>query len=274
VSDSAAASKSDDPGLTGTPPSPLVELRRVSKYFGGVAALNSVDFRVHPNEVVALVGDNGAGKSTLLKILSGIEPPESGDYLFAGELVTVRRPRDATGLGIQTVYQDLALCDNLNAVQNLFLGQEKRGSALSGWRLDNVSMEARTTQLLTELGISTITSLHAPVRDFSGGQRQILAVCRSLLWDPRVVLLDEPTAALGVIQRRHVIDLINRLRSPKRGIVIVSHDLSDVVMALTDRIVVLRLGQVVANFRTQDVNVDAVVAAITGATVAAARNSV
>src|SRR5262249_19174490 len=162
---------------------------------------------------------------------------------------------------IQTVYQDLALCDNLDAVQNLFLGRE----VLSGLGLDRIAMQARTAELLRELGITTITSLRAPVRDFSGGQRQILAICRSLLSDPRILLLDEPTAALGVIQRRHVIELIQRLKNPKRGIVIVSHDLNDVVMTLTDRICVLRLGRIAAEFETKTCTVDSVVAAITGA---------
>ena len=259
---------SEAAGLGGTPSSTIVELRQVCKYFGGVAALSSVDFTVGLGEVVGLVGDNGAGKSTLVKILSGIEHPESGEYLFAGERVGVNRPSDATALGIQTVYQDLALCDNLNAVQNLFLGREQHSGVISGRRLHHVSMEARTAELLNALGVTTITSLHSPVRVYSGGQRQILAVCRSLLWDPRVVVLDEPTAALGVVQRRHVVDLIERLRSPERGIVIISHDLHDVVMPLTDRVVVLRLGRVAANFSTGDTNVDSVVAAITGASTA------
>ena len=223
---------------------PLLELDGVSKRFGPVQALDRVDFAVHEGEVVGLVGDNGAGKSTMVKTIAGIHGADSGTIRFAGEQVSISKPQDAVALGIATVYQDLALCDNLDVVANLFLGQRGglarrgRGLAVSSTRR---SMEHRTGELLSNLAV-TIPSLRSEVGTLSGGQRQQVAVARSLLGEPKVVLLDEPTAALGVAQTAQVLDLIRRLRERGLGVVVISHNLVD-VFEVADRIFVLRLGR-------------------------------
>src|SRR5437868_65474 len=244
---------------------PLLELRGISKSFGAVQALSDVRFDVYPSEVVALVGDNGAGKSTLIKIIAGIYAVDSGAILWEGREVPVRGPKDSTALGIATVYQDLALCDNLDVVANLFLGREETSGGPAGVtrQLDEVDMEHRSEELLSNLAV-TIPSLRNEVGTLSGGQRQQVAVARSLLGEPKVVLLDEPTAALGVAQTAQVLALIHRLRDRGLGVVVISHNLAD-VFEVTDRIFVLRLGRRAASFATASANQEDVVAAITGA---------
>jgi D-xylose transport system ATP-binding protein len=241
----------------------VLELRGICKHYGGVRALDEVDLQVDAGEVVAVVGDNGAGKSTLIKAISGVQPKDEGEIYFDGAPVVLAAPRDATDLGIQTVYQDLALCDNLDAVKNLFLGRELRSPVAVGARLSRPAMEERATATLSQLGV-TLRSLRLPVGRLSGGQRQSIAICRAILTDPRVVLLDEPTAALGVAQRAQVLDLIRRLRSQGRAVVVISHDLND-VRAIADRVYVLRLGRRVAEFHKGRFTTDQLVAAITGA---------
>lgn len=238
---------------------PLLELRGVSRRFGPVEALAGVDFEISPGEVVALVGDNGAGKSTLVKIVSGILPADGGQILFEGRAVTLGGPQAASALGIATVYQDLALCENLDVVGNLFLGRERaRGPAL-----DEIAMEREAVELLRRLAVH-LPSVRAPVAELSGGQRQSVAVARSMMGSPRLVLLDEPTAALGVAQTRQVLDLIRRLREQGLGVVMISHNLRD-VFQVADRISVLRLGRRVATFEVASAREVDVVAAITGA---------
>ncbi len=244
---------------------PLLEVDGVSKRFGPVQALDRVDFEVHSGEVVGLVGDNGAGKSTLVKTVAGIYSPDDGGIRFAGERVSISRPQDATALGIATVYQDLALCDNLDVVANLFLGREEisPGPGEVSRQLDEAKMEHRTEELLSGLAV-TIPSLRSEVGTLSGGQRQQVAVARSLLGEPRVVLLDEPTAALGVAQTAQVLDLIRRLRERGLGVVMISHNLVD-VFEVADRIVVLRLGRATGSFDAESTTEEHVVSAITGA---------
>ena len=243
---------------------PVLSIRGVSKRFGAVQALHDVDFEVHPGEVVALVGDNGAGKSTLVKIIAGIHQPDTGEFYFDGEPVELDSPREASELGIATVYQDLALCDNLDVVANLFLGRELvAGGPLSVTRqLDEIAMELRSHELLEQLAV-TIPSVRSEVGTLSGGQRQQVAVARALLGDPKLVLLDEPTAALGVAQTRQVLALIKRLREHGLGVVVISHNLAD-VFQVADRIFVLRLGEVAGNFIARDTSRAEVVAAMTG----------
>jgi D-xylose transport system ATP-binding protein len=244
---------------------PILELRGISKRFGAVQALSNVDFEVYPGEVVGLVGDNGAGKSTLVKTISGVYKPDSGQYFFDGREATINAPREATDLGIETVYQDLALCDNLDVVSNLYLGREATRSVVPGLlqTIDEVSMEQNAVSLLADLHIR-LPSVRRQIAALSGGQRQSVAVSRAVMWDSKVVLLDEPTAALGVEQTRQVKDLIMRLRERGLGIVVISHNLAD-VFDVSDRIVVLRLGQRVATFDTHAANAERVVAAIMGA---------
>ncbi|MBN9552792.1 MAG: sugar ABC transporter ATP-binding protein [Alphaproteobacteria bacterium] len=242
---------------------PILEIRGVTKNFGGVSALSGISMSVAAGEVVALVGDNGAGKSTLVKTIAGIEYPDEGEILFQGKPVALSGPKAANDIGIQTVYQDLALCDNLDTVQNLFLGREMASPWFVGGRLDRAGMEGRARRILSELDVN-IRDLSAAAGSLSGGQRQCVAICRSTLSDPRVILLDEPTAALGVAQRRQVLNLIERLRDQKRAVIIISHDLGDVQM-VADRVVVLRLGRKVAEFERGKYNRDALVSAITGA---------
>jgi D-xylose transport system ATP-binding protein len=244
---------------------PVLALEKVTKSFGPVQALQDVDFEVRPGEVVALVGDNGAGKSTLVKAIAGIHSIDSGRIMFDGEPVRVSTPTDAVQLGIATVYQDLALCDNLDVVENLFLGREERsgGVATLTRQLDETSMERQAHELLDNLAV-TITDVRSEVGTMSGGQRQQVAIARSLLGDPKVVLLDEPTAALGVRQTAQVLALIKRLRENGHGVVVVSHNLAD-VFEVADRIFVLRLGREAGTFVTSETSNEEIVGAITGA---------
>ncbi|GAA3933411.1 ATP-binding cassette domain-containing protein [Microbacterium soli] len=238
---------------------PLLALRGICKSFGAVSALTDVDLDVHPGEIVALVGDNGAGKSTLVKILAGAHAADSGTVLWNGVPTSLSSPLDAQRLGIATVYQDLALCDNLNVVQNLFLGRES-GSA---WAMDEVDMEKRSWGLLSQLS-AKIPSVRIPVASLSGGQRQTVAIARSLVGDPSVVMLDEPTAALGVAQTAEVLNLVERLRDRGLGVILVSHNMAN-VQNVSDRIVVLRLGRNNGTFRTRETSYEEIVTAITGA---------
>lgn len=243
---------------------PILQMRNISKRFGAVQALSQVDFEVYLGEVVALVGDNGAGKSTLIKAIAGTYRPDEGQYLFDGREVTVNSPRDATTLGIETVYQDLALCDNLDVVANLYLGRERVRSLVPGvvQPIDEVAMEQEALRTISELHVR-IPSVRSPIAAMSGGQRQSVAVARAVMWNSKVVLLDEPTAALGVEQTRMVKDLIRRLRERGLGVVVISHNLAD-VFDISDRIIVLRLGRRVATFETANTTPEKVVAAITG----------
>src|SRR3954469_3760035 len=240
----------------------VLALEGVSKSFGPVQALEGVNLEVRPGEVVALVGDNGAGKSTLVKTIAGIHPPDSGRILFEGDPVSISGPTDAVALGIATVYQDLALCDNLDVVENLFLGREEVGSPVLR-SLDETDMEHQSHNLLSNLAV-TITDVRAEVGTMSGGQRQQVAIARSLLGEPKVVILDEPTAALGVRQTAQVLELIKRLREQGHGVVVISHNLAD-VFEVADRIFVLRLGKKAADFDADTTSQEEVVAAITGA---------
>jgi D-xylose transport system ATP-binding protein len=242
-----------------TETNPVLELRGISKRFGAVQALADVDFHVNAGEVVALVGDNGAGKSTLVKVMSGIYSPDEGDYRFDGENVSVTGPQAAAALGVATVYQDLALADNLDVVGNLFLGHELTNA---GPQLDETLMEHRAHELLGTLS-TTIPSVRTEVASLSGGQRQQVAIARSLLGEPRVVLLDEPTAALGVPQTEQVLDLVRRLRDRGLGVVVITHNMAD-VFAVADRVFVLYLGRPNGDFQLADVSREDVVAAITG----------
>jgi D-xylose transport system ATP-binding protein len=243
---------------------PILALKGISKRFGAVQALTAVDFEVSAGEVVALVGDNGAGKSTLIKTIAGILPIDEGQVLFDGRPVALTGPQSSSSLGIATVYQDLALCDNLDVVGNLFLGRELGTSGarkLVGW-LDETAMEQQATELLQRLSVS-IPSVRTQVASLSGGQRQSIAVARAMMGSPKVVLLDEPTAALGVAQTKQVLDLIRRLREQGLGVVVISHNMVD-VFSVADRIIVMRLGKRVATFDVKDVKQVDVVAAITG----------
>jgi D-xylose transport system ATP-binding protein len=244
---------------------PVLALKGVSKSFGPVQALSEVDFEVHDGEVVALVGDNGAGKSTLVKCIAGIHPADEGTILFEGNEVQITHPTDATDLGIATVYQDLALCDNLDVVENLYLGREEvgEGPATVTRQMDEVAMEKRTGELLSRLAV-TIVNLRSEVGTLSGGQRQQVAIARSLLGNPKVVILDEPTAALGVRQTAQVLDLIKRLREEGHGVVVISHNLAD-VFEVANRVFVLRLGREAGDFAAGESSQEEVVAAITGA---------
>lgn len=245
---------------TTTDPEPVLSMSGVSKRFGAVQALKDVEFHVSAGEVVALVGDNGAGKSTLVKAIAGVYTPDGGQVVFDGKPVNITSPSQAQSLGIATVFQDLALCDNLDVVGNLFLGNEvKRGSVL-----DEVSMERESWKLLRELS-AKIPSVRIPVASLSGGQRQTVAIARSLLGEPKVVMLDEPTAALGVAQTAEVLNLVERLRERGHAVILISHNMSD-VMAVADRVSVLRLGRNNGDFRVADTNTQEIIAAITGAT--------
>ena len=250
---------------TGAGTRPLLELKGVSKSFGAVRALTNVDFEVYPGEVVALVGDNGAGKSTLIKAISGIQPGDTYEAKFEGESVNLNTPQDGTRLGIATVYQDLALADNLDVVENLYLGREETGIGVGNnlRLLDEVAMEKRTRELLDELKVKTLRSVRADVGALSGGQRQSVAIARSLLGEPKLVMLDEPTAALGVAQTAEVIALVKRLRERGLGVVVISHNLAD-VFEMADRVVVLYLGRRSATFDVKTSSREQIVAAITG----------
>lgn len=236
----------------------LLSLRNVSKNFGAVAALTDITLDVAAGEVVAIVGDNGAGKSTLVKILSGVHRPDSGEIRFESQTVTIPTPTAALHMGIATVFQDLALCDNLNVIDNLFLGRELRPS-----RLDEVSMETRSWELLRQLS-AKIPSVRIQVASLSGGQRQTVAIARSLLGNPKVIILDEPTAALGVAQTAEVLNLVERLRDRGLGVIMISHNMAD-VQAVADRVVVLRLGRNNGEFAVGTVSAETIISAITGA---------
>ncbi len=245
---------------------PILEVHGISKRFGAVQALQDVDFEVYAGEIVGLVGDNGAGKSTLVKVISGVHEADSGEIIFEGRNVTIKSPRDSTDLGIETVYQDLALCDNLDVVANLFIGREASKVSLPGFKslywLDETAMEKRALSLLKELHI-VIPSVRNVIATMSGGQRQSVAVTRSVMWNCKVVLLDEPTAALGVEQTRQVVNLICRLKERNLGVVVISHNLQE-IFDFTDRVIVLRLGRRTATFETKNTRPEQVVAAITG----------
>jgi D-xylose transport system ATP-binding protein len=245
---------------------PLLSLTGVSKSFGANQALIGVDFEVDAGEVVALVGDNGAGKSTLIKAIAGVQLCDEGEFHFRNVVVKITSPQDATTLGIATVYQDLALCDNLDVVANLYLGRElfAKGAGRAAYLIDETAMEQSALELLDSLAVTTIKNVREPVGSLSGGQRQAVAIARSLLGDPSVVLLDEPTAALGVSQTEQVLTLIHTLRERGLGVVVISHNLEN-VFAVADRIVVLRLGKRAATFDVRGVSREDVVSAITGA---------
>ena len=247
------------PPLPAAGTAPVLSLRAIDKSFGAVRALTEVSLDVSAGEVVALVGDNGAGKSTLAKVISGVHQPDSGEIVYQGEPVHLGSPAAAQRLGISTVFQDLALCDNLDVVANLFLGQE-RGSDF--W-MDEVAMEKESLRLLRQLS-AKIPSVRTLIAGLSGGQRQTVAIARSLVTEPQIVLLDEPTAALGVAQTAEVLNLIERLRDGGLGVILISHNMAD-VQAVSDRIVVLRLGRNSAEFRAGEVSTDQLVTAITGA---------
>jgi D-xylose transport system ATP-binding protein len=243
---------------------PLLVMRGISKRFGAVRALTDVDFECDTGEVVALVGDNGAGKSTLIKVLAGTNPADEGTILFDGKPVRIHTPQAAAQLGISTVYQDLALCDNLDVVANLFVGREIAHGIGNNLRwLDDIRMEHESKHLLDQLAIQ-IPSVHTDVASLSGGQRQSVAVARATMGGPRLVVLDEPTAALGVAQTRQVLELIKTLRERGLGVIVISHNLVD-IFAVADRVVVLRLGERVASFRVAETTAEQVVGAITGA---------
>ncbi len=252
---------------SGTPGTPLLELRGISKRFGAVQALTEVRFDVSAGEVVALVGDNGAGKSTLIKIISGIYRPDAGTVRWQGREVSVGSPNEAATLGIATVYQDLALCDNLDVVANLFLGRELTAGGALGLGplgvMDEVTMERQAVEVLRRLSVK-IPSVRIPIASLSGGQRQSVAVARSVLGENQVVLLDEPTAALGVAQTQEVLALIKRLRGQGLGVVLISHNLAD-VFEVADRITVLRLGRWVGTYDATTTSREQLVAFMTGA---------
>jgi D-xylose transport system ATP-binding protein len=239
---------------------PILELRGISKSFGAVQALYEVDFHVSAGEVMALVGDNGAGKSTLIKCIAGIYSVDSGEVIFEGQPVNIHGPKDAANLGIEVVYQDLALADNLDVVQNMFLGREELTGPLRS--LDELTMETRANDTLASLSVTTIQSVRQTVAGLSGGQRQSVAVAKAVMWNSRVVILDEPTAALGVAQTRQVLDLVKRLGQQGLAVVLVSHNLHD-IFEVADTITVLRLGQNVAEYKRADVTQTQVVEAIT-----------
>lgn len=241
---------------------PVLEMHGISKRYGRVAALTDVDFSVAAGEIVALVGDNGAGKSTLVKAIAGTHRIDGGQIMVDGAAVSIGSPTDATALGIETVYQDLALCDNLDVVANLYLGRELRRGV--GPLLDHEAMERRAADVISELA-AHLPVLTSPVSALSGGQRQAIAVSRAALWGSRVVLLDEPTAALGVAQTAMVYRLVRGLRDRGLAVVVISHNLAD-VFAIADRIVVLRLGRNAGEFDPRTTHPDQVVAAITGST--------
>jgi D-xylose transport system ATP-binding protein len=237
-----------------------LELKGVSKSFGAVQALFEVDFHVSRGEVMALVGDNGAGKSTLIKCIAGIYSIDSGDVFFDGERVNIHGPKDSANLGIEVVYQDLALADNLDVVQNMFLGREELTGPLRS--LDEITMERRANDTLATLSVTTIRSVRQTVAGLSGGQRQSVAVAKAVMWNSKVVILDEPTAALGVAQTRQVLDLVKRLGEQGLAVVLISHNLHD-IFEVADNITVLRLGQNVGEYKRTEVTQTQVVEAIT-----------
>ena len=252
------ATDTSTPGLAGGAGGPLLGLRGVTKTFGAVQALNGVDLDVPAGQITALVGDNGAGKSTLIKTVSGIWAPSDGVISWEGHPVEVHTPRDADDLGIATVYQDLALCDNLDIVQNMFLGHE----LLSHRLLDEATMEKTAKQTLADLSVTTVQSVRQPVGSLSGGQRQSVAVARAVMRDAKLVIMDEPTAALGVSQTAQVLDLIHRLGERGIAVLVISHNLTD-VFEVADRIAVLYLGRLVSSGPIADYDTQRTVELIT-----------
>ena len=244
---------------------PLLEARAIVKSFGRVRALRGADFTVYPREVVALVGDNGAGKSTLIKTLAGVQAPDSGEIVFEGKTVTIPSPLAAREMGIETVYQDLALAAELDAGANMFLGHEVMRPGLLGHLgfIDKSAMRARSREAFQRLGVA-LQDTSAPVATMSGGQRQGIAVSRAVTWASKVVFMDEPTAALGVVQTRNVLDLIGRVRDQGLAVVLISHNMPE-VMEVSDRVEVLRLGERVARFTTASTTMEELVGAMTGA---------
>ncbi len=241
---------------------PLLELKGISKRFGAVQAMINVNLKIYAGEVLALVGDNGAGKSTLIKAIAGIYIPDEGEILFEGKPVHFTGPRDPVALGISTVYQDLALCDNLDVVANLYLGREEVGAPIPG--ISEEVMEKRAREVLRDLNVTTLQSPRLVVASLSGGQRQSVAVARSVMWQAKLVMLDEPTAALGVVQTKQVLELILRLKEQGLGVVVISHNLAQ-VFEVADRIFVLRLGTNAGDFDASETSREEVVATITGA---------
>lgn len=238
--------------------SPILSLRKVNKSFGPVHVLKDVDFDAYAGKVTALVGDNGAGKSTLIKCIAGIYTPETGEFIFEGNKVTVSGPRDATALGIEIVYQDLALCDNLDIVHNMFLGREEK----SGITLDESTMESMAKKTLDGLSVRTVKSIRQKVASLSGGQRQTVAIARAVLWNSRVVILDEPTAALGVAQTEQVLKLVRQLADNGLAVIVISHNLND-VFQVADNIAAMYLGTMAAQVNKADVSQNDVVRLIT-----------
>jgi D-xylose transport system ATP-binding protein len=237
---------------------PMLSLKGINKSFGAIQVLHNVDLDVYPGEVTALVGDNGAGKSTLIKGIAGIYSFDSGDIVFEGAPVHIPSPKQASALGIEVVYQDLALCDNLDIVHNLFLGREETRHGL----LDETTMEQRATETLAGLSVRTVKSVRQLVASLSGGQRQTVAIARAVLWNSKVVILDEPTAALGVAQTEQVLQLVKRLASSGRAVILISHNMND-VLQVADRIAVLYLGNMAAQVQAKDVSHQQVVELIT-----------
>jgi D-xylose transport system ATP-binding protein len=238
---------------------PLLELKGVSKSFGAVQALSKVDFQAIPGEVMALVGDNGAGKSTMIKGIAGIYPFDEGEIYFDGKRVNIHSPRDIAAMGIEVVYQDLALADNLDVVANMFLGRER---IRAPWRLDETSMEQSCIETLASLSVTSVRSVRQTVAGLSGGQRQSIAVAKAVMWNSRVVILDEPTAALGVAQTRQVLELVKTLAKKGLAVVLISHNLHD-IFEVADRITVLRLGEKVEELIAANTTQQEVVHAIT-----------
>ncbi|GBL22674.1 ribose import ATP-binding protein RbsA 2 [Clavibacter sp.] len=238
--------------------SPILSLKRVNKSFGPVHVLKDVDFSAYAGKVTALVGDNGAGKSTLIKCIAGIYTPETGEFIFEGNPVTISGPRDATALGIEIVYQDLALCDNLDIVHNMFLGREE----ISGITLNESSMESLAKKTLDGLSVRTVKSIRQKVASLSGGQRQTVAIARAVLWNSKVVILDEPTAALGVAQTEQVLKLVRQLADNGLAVIVISHNLND-VFQVADNIAAMYLGSMAAQVEKNSVNQNDVVRLIT-----------
>ena len=237
---------------------PLLSLKGINKSFGPVHVLKDVNFDVYPGQVTALVGDNGAGKSTLIKCIAGIYTPESGEFIFEGNSVTIDGPRAATALGIEIVYQDLALCDNLDIVHNMFLGREEK----KGITLNETSMESLARKTLDGLNVRTVKSIRQTVSSLSGGQRQTVAIARAVLWNSKVVVLDEPTAALGVAQTEQVLNLVRRLADNGLAVVLISHNLND-IFQVADNIAALYLGNMAAQVKKSDVTTNQVIELIT-----------
>jgi len=242
------------------PSTPVIELKSVAKSFGAVKVLTDVNFVAYSGQVTALVGDNGAGKSTLIKGIAGVQPYDAGSIHFEGSEVSIKSPMDASALGIEVVYQDLALCDNLDVVQNMFLGREMVRKV----SLDEESMELKARKTLADLSVRNISSVRQKVSNLSGGQRQTVAIARSVLWENKLVVLDEPTAALGVSQTKQVLKMVRNLADAGLAVILISHNMQEVT-AVADRIQILRLGQMVANLKASETNLNSIVSYITGA---------